>query len=176
MAKSKITRSTKLPVKRRNDARRVTEKTIDCMVSDYYGADMSVAAISKKYGFHYQTVYRHINANKHMEEYYRGLNPEPLKKREELPELERIDLISKDSLSVIEKTLALINQRLISNITINEKGVIVGETDKLNLKELAVIISEITPYVIEKKVGRPKNQEETKRGNVFELMKGKKIS
>lgn len=177
MTSSRRLKDKKLPTKKKSPQYRISQQMVDCMVSDFYGAGLTCAAIAKKYDLHYNTAYRHIKENAHMEEYYNGLKPEPLKKREELPELERVGHIIKDSYSVIEKTLAIINNRLNDEIVAAEKGIKTEPSHKLNLKDLAVVIAEINPYILEKKVPGKKPDGNTKgKGQVFQMFGNKKTS
>lgn len=143
------TRDSHLPSYTRGKKQIITPELVDGVLSDYWGSILSKQNIAKKYNIGVNTVYRWAKENKHLIDKYLKDPPVPVNQRFNLPEIQRVELITKDAYTVLEKTLEVINARLEGELMAIKEGIKVPFPVKMN--ELSVVIAEITPYLMEKK-------------------------
>lgn len=132
---------------------RVSPVMIECAMSDLFGAKMAVNDIAKKYGVHRITINKWAKKNQHLKAKYEKFEPEPILMRQNKPELERLDLLSQDSLSVMELSLAIVRKRLEDELSV-DKLLELPEAAKIKMNELSVIIGQIAPFVLPRKEGK----------------------
>lgn len=132
---------------------RLSPVMVECAMSDLFGAKMQVQDVAKKYGVHRITISKWAKKNEHLKAKYEKFEPEPILMRQNKPELERLDLLSQDSMSVMELSLAIVRKRLEDELSIDQT-VQVPENAKIKMNELSVIISQIAPFVLPRKEGK----------------------
>lgn len=152
---------------------KVTPTMIDCMVSDHYGAGMTIKDIAVKYGIHVTTASKYLTANKHKKTIYENFVPEKVLARADMSELERIKLINEDAITNIELGFAVMRKRLEVEIAILSKDTDVGNTG-IGLKDLTALMKEVMPFVLARKEGIKGKSEDSKsatKGKVYQMFK-----
>lgn len=150
MARRLLVRTAAKDTKVKMRPKNINPILIECALSDIFGAKMKICDVAAKYNVHRTTINKWIAKNKHLKSKYEVFEPEPILLRKDKPELERLELLNSDSMSVMELSLALVRKRLEDELNVSP-DVKIASTDKIKMNELSVIIAQVAPFVLPKK-------------------------